>query len=114
MRKVPVGTNTQNGWNEYSKLVLKELTTLSGNIESLKIEMQDIKQEIAKMQVKEDKVEELRLWKERVDDVCSPSQLKDLIIEIDKLKVFKTRAITVFTAVQIAMALLAWGMKMFG
>ena len=81
----------QNGWNEYSKLVLKELTTLGDGIDSLRGEMQHIKQELTKMQVREDKVDELRLWKEKIDDICSPSQLKDTLDEIEGLKIFKTK-----------------------
>ena len=45
-----MGSEHQNGWNEYSKLVLKELETLSDGIESVKDELQTVKQEIAKMQ----------------------------------------------------------------
>ena len=41
----------QNGWNEYSRLVLKELETLSDGIDGLNQEIQTVKQEIAKMQV---------------------------------------------------------------
>ena len=96
----------QNGWNEYSKLVLKELETLSDGIESVKDELQTVKQEIAKMQVREDKVDELRSWKEKVDEIASPSQLAALIKEIESLKLFKTKAITVFAVIQFAMALI--------
>ena len=35
----------QNGWNEYSRLVLKELETLADGIESLRSEIQEVKQE---------------------------------------------------------------------
>ena len=62
----------QNGWNEYSRLVLQELERLSDNIDGLKDELQEVRQEIAKMQVREDKVEEIKLWKEKIDDVVSP------------------------------------------
>ena len=103
----------QNGWNEYSKLVLKELETLSDGIESVKDELQTVKQEIAKMQVREDKVDELRAWKEKVDEVASPSQLNALIKEVESLKLFKTKAITVFAVVQFGMALVLFLEKMF-
>tara|TARA_A100001391_G_scaffold110548_1_gene74159 strand:- start:210 stop:539 length:330 start_codon:yes stop_codon:yes gene_type:complete len=103
----------QNGWNEYSKLVLKELETLSDGIESVKDELQTVKQEIAKMQVREDKVDELRAWKEKVDEVASPSQLSALIKEVESLKLFKTKAITVFAVVQFGMALVLFLEKMF-
>ena len=81
-----MGQNDQNGWNEYSKLVLQELERLSENIDSLKGELQEVRQEIAKMQVREDKVEELKSWKEKIDDVASPTQLKELVIEVDNIE----------------------------
>jgi seryl-tRNA synthetase len=101
----------QNGWNEYSKLVLKELESLSMSIDNLKTEMQDIKQELVETRVKEDRVDELRAWKEKVDDVCSPTQLKELVDKVDSLNTFKTKAIGVFLAVQIIMGAVAWYLK---
>jgi hypothetical protein len=98
----------QNGWNEYSRLVLKELETLADGIDILKIEVQDVKHEIAKMQVREDKVEEIRLWKEKIEDVTSHTQLKVLIDQVEDLKSFKIRAITIFTVIQFVMGFVVW------
>jgi len=95
--------STDNGWSEYSKLVLKELSSLATNIESLNNEIQELKQEIARMREREDRVEELRIWKEKIDEVTSPSRLKVLIDEIDSLKHFKTKSITIFMVVQFLM-----------
>lgn len=101
----------QNGWNEYSRLVLKELETLSDGIDGLREELQTVKQELAKMQVKEDKVDELRAWKEKLDEIASPSQLKEVIINVEELKTFRTKAVTIFAVVQFAMAAYIWLMK---
>jgi hypothetical protein len=101
----------QNGWNEYSRLVLKELENLADNIDSLKDELQEVKQEMVKMQVKEDKVDELKGWKEKVDEVVSPTQLSNLVREVEDLRTFKTKAITIFTVVQFMMALWTWSQK---
>ena len=98
--------SANNGWGEYSKLVLKELETLATGIDSLKSELQEVKQELAKMQVREDKVQEIKAWKDKIDEVASPTQLKDLILEVEVLKTFKTKAITIFAVVQFAMAFL--------
>ncbi len=95
---------SQNGWNEYSRLVLKELETLADGIDGLRGELQEVKQELAKMQVREDKVTELVKWKARIDEVSSPTQMKDLKDEVEDLKLFKTKAITVFAVVQFGMA----------
>jgi predicted nuclease with TOPRIM domain len=108
------GGTKQNGWNEYSKLVLKELETLSDNIDGIKNEIQHVKQEIAKMQVREDKVNELKEWKSKIDEVVSPSQLRDAVKKIDELKTFQTKAVTVFAVVQFAMAVFALVIRFLG
>lgn len=89
-----------NGWSEYSKLVLKELETLSRGIAGLNEEIQALKSDITELRSREDKVEELRAWKQRVDEVSSPSQMKAWIREVERLKTFKTKAVTVFLVVQ--------------
>lgn len=103
----------QNGWNEYSKLVLKELESLSASIDNLNSQIQDIKQEMVETRVKEDRVDELRAWKEKVDEIASPTQLKDLIDKVDSLNAFKIKAVGTFVAVQFMMGALAWYLKVF-
>ena len=95
-----------NGWGEYSRLVLKELETLAAGIEGIRVEISALKQQITEMKVKEDRIEDLKEWKAKIDEVASPTQLKDLATDVEGLKHFKTRAITVFAVVQFAMA--AW------
>ena len=97
-------TGGDNGWSEYSRLVLKELETLASGIDGLRQELQEVKQELAAMRVREDKVDELKAWKEKVDEVASPTQMKEVIKDVEELKHFKTKAITVFAVVQFAMA----------
>ncbi len=100
-----------NGWSEYSRLVLKELETLASSIQSLNSEIQELKQEIAQMRVREDRVDELKAWKEKIDEVASPTQLQTMVKEVEDLKLFKTKAITVFAVVQFGMAFFAWAIK---
>ena len=109
-----MSNDNQNGWNEYSRLVLKELETLSDNIESLKVEIQSVKQELALTKQKEDRVAEIKIWKEKIDEVVSPTQLSNLVEEVEGLKVFKTKAVTIFAVVQFAMAAIMFGMKFLG
>jgi predicted nuclease with TOPRIM domain len=94
-----------SGWSEYSKLVLKELETLATAITSLNAEIQELKQEIARMREREDRVDDLKAWKEKVDEVASPSQLGVMTKEVEELKLFKTKAVTVFAVVQFIMAI---------
>ena len=92
---------TQNGWNEYSKLVINELERLNDGISKLDIEIQYLKREITELKTKEDNVKDLKRWKGHIDEVASPSQLKDTIRDVSELKTFKTQAVTVWAVVQI-------------
>jgi len=105
---------TQNGWNEYSRLVLEQLEDLSVNIEALRTEIQGIKQELAAMKAREENYAELRVWKTKIDEVVSAPQLKALVDEVQTLKDFKTRAMTMFMVVQTIMGLaVAWALEIF-
>lgn len=93
--------NEQNTWGEYSRLVIAELERLNDGISKLNSEIQDLKREIAELKVKEDNVKELKRWKDSIDEVTSPSQLRDTIKDVSELKIFKTQAVTVWLVVQI-------------
>ena len=95
---------SENGWAEYSRLVLKEPETLASGIDSLKDEMQSLKQDIALLRDREDRVTELRNWKEKVDEVASPTQLKELVNKVDSLEKFKVKAATIFVVAQVITA----------
>ena len=98
-------------WSEYSRLVLNQLETLATSISALNSEIQELKQEIARMREREDRVDELRAWKEKVDEVASPTQLQTIVKEVDDLKLFKTKAITIFAVVQFAMGAIVFAMR---
>ncbi len=91
----------QNGWNEYSKLVISELERLNDGITRLNVEIQDLKGEIKELKVKEDFAKEIWKWKQAVDEVASPTQLKYTIKDVADLKTFKTQAITIWAVVQL-------------
>jgi len=95
---------SQNGWNEYSKLVLKELQTLSTEIDNLSGQIGDVKKELIEMRGREDRVEQLVKWKEKVDEVATPTQLKELSFQLEELKKFKIQSVTIFAVIQFAMA----------
>tara|TARA_B100001094_G_scaffold227665_1_gene222192 strand:+ start:1069 stop:1428 length:360 start_codon:yes stop_codon:yes gene_type:complete len=92
-----------NGWETYSKLVLQQLETMAVGIEALRGELQDVKSQLTELKVKEDRVQDIKLWKEKIDEVASPTQLQIKFEEIEELKVFKTRAVTMFMVVQAVM-----------
>ena len=98
-------SNSNNGWDTYSKLVLQQLETMATGIEGLRAELQDVKNQLTELKAKEDRVQDLKIWKEKMDDVASPPQLKSIIDEVEELKVFKTKAITMFMVVQAIMGI---------
>ena len=96
---------SSEGWQTYSKLVLQQLETLAGGIESLRDELQDVKSRLTELKAKEDRVHDLKAWKEKVDEVASPTQMQIKFEEVEELKEFKTRAITMFMVVQAFMGI---------
>lgn len=102
-----------NGWETYGKLVLQQLESMSTGIEGLRMELQHVKEQLTELKAKEDRVQDLKNWKEKMDDIASPPQLKSAFDDIEELKTFKTKAIAIFMAVQAMMGMaMAWS-KMF-
>jgi len=91
-------------WDQYSRLVLQQLETLANGIEALRGELQDVKNQLTELKAKEDRVQDLKDWKDKIDEVASPSQLQNALQEIEDLKTFKTKAVTIFAGVQFLMA----------
>ena len=103
-----MGNNgNQNGWNEYSRLVLAELEKLNNKVDSLTEENSTIKQELSKLEQFKDEISSLKDWKGNVDEVSSPTQLKELQKEVSDLKTFKTMSTTVWVVVQIIFGIAA-------
>jgi predicted nucleic acid-binding Zn-ribbon protein len=97
----------QNGWNEYSRLVLAELEKLNTKVDTLSTEINTINQGMIKIEQIKDEVEVLKEWKNKVDEVSSPTQLKELQKEVNDLKTFKTMSTTVWVVVQIIFGIVA-------
>ena len=95
----------------YNQLILSQMQSLTQQIEALRGDLQIVRQEITELKAKEDKVVELRDWKQKVDEVASPTQLAKLVQEVQDLNNFKTKAVTIFAVVQFGMAFFAWAMK---
>ena len=98
----------------YNQLVLAQLQSLSQAMEALRGDLQFVRQEITELKAKEDKVVELREWKQKVDDVISPTQLYKLVEDIKDLNNFKTKAVTIFAVVQFGMGAILFAMNFMG
>ena len=98
-----------DGWDTYSKLVLQQLESMASGIEGLRAELQHVKDQLTELKAKEDRVQDIKAWKEKIDEVASPTQLQIKFEEVEELKEFKTKAVTMFMVVQglmgIAMAI---------
>ena len=95
----------------YNQLVLAQLQSIAQAIEALRGDLQIVRQEITELKAKEDKVVELREWKQKVDEVASPTQLAKLVQEVQDLNNFKTKAVTIFAVVQFAMGAILFAMN---
>tara|TARA_Y100000310_G_scaffold130833_1_gene129946 strand:+ start:123 stop:446 length:324 start_codon:yes stop_codon:yes gene_type:complete len=91
------------GWDQYYQLVLQQLESLSTGVEALRSELQDVKNQLTELKAKEDRIQDIKAWKERMDEIVSPSQIKVVLNEVEDLKLFKTKAVTIFMVVQFAM-----------
>ena len=100
------GTGTESGWETYSRLVLQQLEDLSANMAALHKEIQELKVEIVELRARESSVHELKVWKDKIDEVVSPTQMAGIVKDMEELKAFKIKAITVFTVIQFAMGMI--------
>tara|TARA_R110002020_G_scaffold91096_3_gene221485 strand:+ start:7213 stop:7536 length:324 start_codon:yes stop_codon:yes gene_type:complete len=95
----------QNGWNEYSRLVLAELEKLNSNVSSLSKDIDNLKEDMTKIKSLKYGVDDLKEWRKDVSEVASPTQLKELTNDVQSIKTFKTVAVTIWAVVQIGFGL---------
>lgn len=95
----------QNGWNEYSRLVLAELEKLNNNVSALSKDIDNLKEDMTKIKSLKYSVDDLKEWRKDISEVASPTQLKELTDEVQSLKTFKTVAVTIWAVVQIGFGL---------
>ena len=95
---------SKNGWDQYSKLVLKELEVLGASVTALREEINGMRGVLSEMKGNSvhttTVLNEIKQWKEKIDDITSPAGIAEMVDELEKLKDFKTKAVTVFVVVQ--------------
>jgi hypothetical protein len=102
-------------WNDYSKLVLKELERLNENYDKMRTDMDtrfgELNQKLTEVKNVEKSVSLNTVWIEKVSEVWSPSQMKEAKDEIYKQKNRWVAAIAIISFVQVAVgiAIAIWG-----
>lgn len=102
-------------WGDYSKLVLRELERLNDNYDKMRSDMDtrfsELNQKLTEFKNTEGKVSSHATWIEKVNDVWSPTQMKEAKDEIYNQKNRWAAAIAIITFVQIAIgiAVVVWG-----
>lgn len=95
--------NGNGGWGEYGKLVLNELERLEKNQNETQENINEIKTEISKLKQYKNDLEALRNWREDVNDVFSPTQMKEVKDEVYRQKNKWSKAIAIIGFIQFAM-----------
>ena len=113
-----MGKETQeDGWNEYSKLVLAELLRLNDNDDKLRDTitesngklykaLSEINIKLARLEAFEREIDLLDRWKHDMESVGTPSTLKQVKDDVEALMTFKTVATTVWAIVQIGFGII--------
>lgn len=110
-----MANNEKDTWGEYSKLVLNELQRLNQNYEDLRSDMHkslnEMNQKLTEVKNVEAKVSIHASWIDKVNDVWSPSQMKEAKDEIYKQKNRMTAifAVLAFLQIMITIGIAIWG-----
>jgi uncharacterized protein (DUF3084 family) len=104
-----------NSWVEYSRLVLNELERLNENHERMREDMADRFQEINRTLTEfkntERQVQDQKIWVEKVNDVWSPTQMKEAKDELYRQKTKLVAAAAIISVLQVILTIILslWG-----
>lgn len=108
-------TGQKDSWGEYGKLVLKELERLNDNHEKMHADFDqrfnEINLKLGEVKTIEKNVNINSNWIEKVNEVWSPSQMKEAKDELYRQKTLLATAIGIMSFIQIAIgiAIAIWG-----
>ena len=80
---------------------LTKLETLKDSVDDLKSWKNTLQEVVSTNELKD-----LRIWKQKMDEITSPTLLKETLSDVAKLKTFKTHALMVWAVVQAIMVVL--------
>ena len=104
--------NFKTLWAEYSKLVLKELDRMNNNYENLRENIENINSKLNDVKNTEKSLHDLKIWQEKINDVWSPSQMKEAKDEVYKQKNRWTATIAILLFIQIIVGIIV-SLKVF-
>jgi hypothetical protein len=104
--------NFKTLWAEYSKLVLKELDRMNNNYENLRENIENINSKLNDVKNTEKSLQDLKIWQEKINDVWSPSQMKEAKDEVYKQKNRWTATIAILLFIQIIVGIIV-SLKVF-
>jgi hypothetical protein len=98
--------NFKTLWAEYSKLVLKELDRMNNNYETLRENIENINSKLNDVKNTEKSLQDLKVWQDKINDVWSPSQMKEAKDEVYKQKNRWTATIAILLFIQVIIGII--------
>ena len=87
--------NNSRTWTAYSREVINSLTRSEAAIGQLMAKVDSMERDIALMKDREDKVVKIQLWRDLMNDICSPAQFKALMEKVENHEKFQNKWITI-------------------
>lgn len=107
--------NKQSDWGKHSMLVLAELKRLNEGQQKISAEMdsrfKEINITLSEFKVTIKDVKDLKDWKEKVNDVWSPPQMKESKDEIYVQKSLWSKSMGILLGVQLVIAIIVFLLK---
>ena len=115
------------------ELIVHRLDTIVKSQDDFKTKLNEIDEKVTKIETIKHTVDSIKKWKDsvgevlpvsdmkaltewkgKIDEVVSPTQLKEYITEIGKLKVFQTKATMIWIVIQALVFIIYFLDKSFG
>ena len=114
-------SNNNIGLSEYNRMVIAQLENINQAIQSMNLKLNELENKVLALNIKEDRVNSIVQWKDEITSTVSISDLEkikrksseisleemsDMKTQINSLRDFKIRAVTIFGVVQFIMTVL--------
>ena len=115
------GNGNNIGLSEYNRMVIAQLENINKAIQNMNVKLNELENKVLALNIKEDRVNSIIQWKDEITSTVSISDLEkikrksseisleemsDMKNQINNLRDFKIRAVTIFGFVQFIMTVL--------